>query len=724
VPTNLTRGRFATAAAASVLALSAAVIGIETPAFAATAVTNVSVSPSPATVGANATYTVGFTSTTGITAGDTIEIASISTNTMFPLSAGDYAANTTAPTSVTEIDAQDVVLHFASGLAVAAGGAVSVVAMNVTNPTTAGTNDELEVSTTSDSTQTFSAPYAITAATTAVSGVTAVVSPLTASVVATYTIGFVSTTALVIGDTITLVAPSGTTFPTAMADYTVKAGAGVATELTAAPTGGGATVTIATPVAVTAGVAVQVVATPGGNPAAGVDSLTVKTSKDLTAIASNTYTIGAIASQITALLVSTTPAVAGSVSSYAISFTTTTALAIGDKITLVGPAGTIFQTGTVDYTIQGLPVTALPTQVSAANITITTPVAILAAATVTIAASHVINPIAAIYTLTASTTRDVTTATSATYSIVAATTSVPGTTVPDAPVRLAGTDRFGTAIATSAIEFPIAGSAQAVVVARSDQYADALVGITLAAEKDGPLLFANGGTLTAATEAEITRVLPAGGTIYLLGGTAAVPTSVATTLTTMGYVTVRYAGSDRYGTAIAVADALGDPTTVLLATGINFPDALSAGPAAAHVGGVVLLTYGTVLPAVDRAYLTAHPGTDYAIGGPAVAADPSASALSGSDRYATAAAVATSLFAGPTDVGVASGVVFPDALSGGAFEARSGGPILLSDPSALSPATGVYLTSVKAKVINTTMFGGTSALSATVQASVSTSLGL
>ncbi|HZV25778.1 MAG TPA: fibronectin type III domain-containing protein, partial [Acidothermaceae bacterium] len=149
---------------------------------------------------------------------------------------------------------------------------------------------------------------------------------------------------------------------------------------------------------------------------------------------------------------------------------------------------------------------------------------------------------------------------------------------PTAPLRLGGADRFATAVATSAAEFTTSGSADAVVIARSDAYPDALVGATLAAAKNAPLLFADGATLPADTVAEIQRVLPIGGTVYLLGGTATVPTTVATTIHLMGYVPVRCAGADRYGTALAVAAALGNPSSVVLATGTNFPDALSAGP--------------------------------------------------------------------------------------------------------------------------------------------------
>jgi putative cell wall-binding protein len=179
----------------------------------------------------------------------------------------------------------------------------------------------------------------------------------------------------------------------------------------------------------------------------------------------------------------------------------------------------------------------------------------------------------------------------------------------------------------------------------------------------------------------------------------------------MGYQVTRYAGADRYATAIAVADALGDPSTALLATGANFPDALAAGPAAAHVHGVVLLTNGASLPAVTAAYLTAHPGTVYAVGGPAAKADPTATAIVGVDRYATAADLATRFFAAPTLVGVATGVSFPDALSGGAQLARVDAPLLLATPTGVPAPTSGYLAGVKAALNAVHLFGGPNALS-------------
>ncbi|MHB1613849.1 MAG: cell wall-binding repeat-containing protein, partial [Actinomycetes bacterium] len=128
--------------------------------------------------------------------------------------------------------------------------------------------------------------------------------------------------------------------------------------------------------------------------------------------------------------------------------------------------------------------------------------------------------------------------------------------------RLAGADRYATAVAVSQAQFPN-GNAGAVVLARGDLYPDALVGVPLAAAKNAPLLLTVGSSLLTVTKAELQRVLPAGGTVYILGGTGAVPTSVASQLTGLGYQVLRYGGASRFATAVQVAHALGDPGIVL-----------------------------------------------------------------------------------------------------------------------------------------------------------------
>jgi len=105
-------------------------------------------------------------------------------------------------------------------------------------------------------------------------------------------------------------------------------------------------------------------------------------------------------------------------------------------------------------------------------------------------------------------------------------------------------------------------------------------------------------------------------------------------------------------------------------------------------------------------------------------ADPAAIALSGADRYATAASVAIAVFSGPRSVGVASGETFADALSGGTFEAHRGGPLLLTTGTALPTPTSGYLSNGESTIVNVTIFGGTSAVSIDVQTAVGSALGL
>jgi putative cell wall-binding protein len=284
-------------------------------------------------------------------------------------------------------------------------------------------------------------------------------------------------------------------------------------------------------------------------------------------------------------------------------------------------------------------------------------------------------------------------------------------------LRLGGTDRIDTAVNVSKFLFPTgtATPAKTVVLARSDpgQFADALVGQPLAFAKGGPILLTPSTSLDPRTQAEIQRLLPAGGTVTLLGGTVAITPAVQSQLVALGYTIVRYGGVDRFATAAIIADqGLGNPTTVFETTGLDFADALTAGAAASHLTASVLLTAGSTVPGPTAAYLAAHPPTKrYAVGGPAAAADPSATAESGSDRYATSAAVATNLFSAPTVAGLATGLDYPDALSGGTFMSFARGPLVLVQPDAVPATVASYLKTNGSTLVGGFLFGGTTAVS-------------
>jgi putative cell wall-binding protein len=301
----------------------------------------------------------------------------------------------------------------------------------------------------------------------------------------------------------------------------------------------------------------------------------------------------------------------------------------------------------------------------------------------------------------------------------------------DATLRLAGSNRYSTAAAVSQSYWgnqgdPSSGpQATAAVLSRSDNFADALGGSALAAHVGGPLLLTPPTTLNADTQTEMQRVLGnSGAKVYLLGGTAAISTTVESQVQALGYTTVRISGADRYATAVAIAGAIDpDPDLILTATGQNFPDALGAGAAAGSYDypgstftAVVVLTNDTTMPAATNSYLSAHAAAPvFAIGAQADVATGSVLstyyALVGSNRYQTASFVSQVFFSGSWAAGVATGTNWPDALAGGALMAALNGPLLLTPSTSNNVDTDFALSIASASLNTAIAFGGTTAVS-------------
>jgi hypothetical protein len=291
--------------------------------------------------------------------------------------------------------------------------------------------------------------------------------------------------------------------------------------------------------------------------------------------------------------------------------------------------------------------------------------------------------------------------------------------------RVAGATRIGTSLAAANLVFSGAHSASAAVLARDDEFPDALAGVPLAAQVHGPLLLTSPTSLDSVVASTLTHVLTSGATVYLLGGTSALSPAVASAVSQLGFKVVRLGGADRAETAVDIANELanltgGPPKVVFLATGDDFADALSAGPAAASQGGVILLTDGAKEDPATAAYLAAHPGLpQVAVGGPAAAADPRVQSFVGSTRYGTSALVATHYFGGATAVALASGANFPDALSGGPVAALAGAPMLLVPPTGALPAPiETYLNGRAGHVTAAFLFGGVDAVASGVEGQI------
>lgn len=100
-------------------------------------------------------------------------------------------------------------------------------------------------------------------------------------------------------------------------------------------------------------------------------------------------------------------------------------------------------------------------------------------------------------------------------------------------------------------------------------------------------------------------------TVYILGGTGAVSSTVADQITSLGKTVVRIAGaSDRFDTARLIADTFySNPSKLALANGYSMVDAVAGSVLAGRSSMPVLLTSSNPLPATTQDYIQDNAGT-------------------------------------------------------------------------------------------------------------------
>lgn len=252
--------------------------------------------------------------------------------------------------------------------------------------------------------------------------------------------------------------------------------------------------------------------------------------------------------------------------------------------------------------------------------------------------------------------------------------------------RVAGADRFETAIKVADQLKKELGVVKFnnIVVAYSDEFADALSATALAADKDAPILVVNENN-ESAVKKYISANLNKGGNVYIIGGTSVVSEGFEKSLT--GCKVTRLGGADRYETNLAVLKAIGvtGASDIMVASGLKYPDALSA----SATGNPVILV-GKTLTDNQKAYLATLGGNDdyYVIGG-TVAVNATVmnqlnasklgtvTRLGGDTRYETGLAVADEFFTNARNVVIASGDDFPDGLTGGVLANAMNAPLML-----------------------------------------------
>ena len=190
----------------------------------------------------------------------------------------------------------------------------------------------------------------------------------------------------------------------------------------------------------------------------------------------------------------------------------------------------------------------------------------------------------------------------------------------------------------------------------------------------------------------------------------------------------RIAGADRYLTAVEVSKRTypSGATTVLVATGLDFPDALSAAALGAKIKAPLLLTERSVLSSATRAeILRLKPSKIVVVGGPGIVSTgvesqlrsivSNVSRVYGADRYETSAALARSGWTQASQAFVATGTDFADALAAAAAAGKLDAPVLLVPGTSSSVPNSVQKVLNDLKSTKVHIAGGTGAVSQSMQ---------
>lgn len=288
--------------------------------------------------------------------------------------------------------------------------------------------------------------------------------------------------------------------------------------------------------------------------------------------------------------------------------------------------------------------------------------------------------------------------------------------------RIAGANRFLTSIELSKEAFE---ESRNIIIASGVSEIDSLLAGPLAVQLGAPILLVDQG-LTNELTAEIRRL--GADNAYIIGGEGVVNQRTADDIQAMGLNVTRYGGPTRIDTAKIVDEAVrnlsGVTDLAIIVNGYSMVDALPMGVPAGNLGVGILLNNGK---AVDMIADSLTGVTDaYILGGTLVQAeavvstleemDISTERIAGSNRFATAIAIAELFYDEPDTVLVANGYKSYDALAGTPLSARLGAPILLTGKDELSPATADYIEALQPD--EAVILGGPLAISVDVQTAI------
>lgn len=302
--------------------------------------------------------------------------------------------------------------------------------------------------------------------------------------------------------------------------------------------------------------------------------------------------------------------------------------------------------------------------------------------------------------------------------------------------RISGADRFDVGVSVSRELYPVgsvpSGGVPVVYVANGYNFPDALAAGPAAALQGGSVLLVEPWAIPASVAGELTRLAPQ--RIVVAGGPASVSPAVFEQL--KAFVpspldVVRANGVDRYEASRSVVwDAFGDvgADIAIVTTGANFPDALSAGPAAASQSGPVILVDGSASSIdadtrdlivdldIQHVYIaggtgSVSPGIEASLR--ALLGASEVTRFAGTDRFEVGVLLSQEFFSDTDYSFIATGYKFPDALTGGPLAAAFGSPLYLSQPECLPANVAYDILDLNAQAV--VLLGGPGSLSPAVE---------
>lgn len=258
--------------------------------------------------------------------------------------------------------------------------------------------------------------------------------------------------------------------------------------------------------------------------------------------------------------------------------------------------------------------------------------------------------------------------------------------------RIAGKDRIGTSIEISKAMF---NESDNVVLASGFNFADALSAGQLAAALNAPLILSD-ENMDLRVKEEIANLKPKN--MYIVGGENALSSNIEESVkSAVNDINIeRLKGNNRYETSVKVMEKTKefiDAEYLLIASGKNFPDALSATSFMADHKALMVLSDGNSYPKSDL--------KEIAIGG--VNQLPlngfTGERIAGKDRYQTSLALAKKSFENNENAILANSKVFADSLSAVSIAKNYKAPIILTDNENLTQSAKNYLENMKSVTI-------------------------